>query len=120
MSCLEKLGEFYPVLGYQSYGEIEEEGTYQECDEKIAYTFTILNALSPFLSPIIGIIRLIVAGIFYNSESAAGDEDAKVQAKQHLVRGVLEVLCLGPILAALDILVNVTAKEQCCFKNTEL
>jgi hypothetical protein len=94
---------------------------------KCIYAHDICNAASIFLSPIIGLIRGVVA-IFllikFNKDDANPGIDSEATRRfawMQLGRAGLELLCLGPILGTiLDGIMTLKNKKLLCFKQNEI
>ena len=86
--------------------DCNREGSFIKCTN-------LMNPVSFFLSPVIGIIRLIAAGVLLYKEHKRENccADRKNLYKAQLLRAVGEILFLGPFLVLIDIAVSCNRYE---------
>ena len=114
MDCLSSLKS---AFGFYSKEQIEE-ATEDENFRTFMKASNIMNGVSAILSPIVGIIRLIAAAILLCKENGkkSPNEDTVAAYKAHMIRGAAEILGLGLILEAIDIVRTLQINKLCCFK----
>ncbi len=111
---------FSSVIGYYSPSDIEsipDSGF-----KRFLIFHNVMNLAGTCLSPLVGLIRALVAAItlyFYNKKFPAAT-DPTIKNRQfflmaEMARGGLEVLGLGTLLGIIDIVVSLNRYQLLCF-----